>query len=170
VKSRTRVEPGSTGRGGLLARGTLALTMALLTLLVPRPSLGDVLTRTFPFEADKWYPLDDTKDGPVTLHRIQIAHQHGRFTKSTLFRPGNSDYLASIEIKVEYSNSATKDWKAKLRLALLDDAGVEIDGYNGSENVDEQQIHNVITIKLSTLKYGLDRARKLRVVIECAPD
>ena len=152
------------------SRTHLALALALIALMAPRPTRADVLTRTFAFETDKWHSLDDAKDGPVTLHRIQIARQHGRFTKSTLFRPGNSEYLASIEIKIEYSNSATKDWKAKLRVALLDDAGLEIDGYNGSEDVDEQQSHNLVTVKLSTLKYGLDRARKLRVVIECSPD
>jgi hypothetical protein len=168
VEFRTSVEAGMTGKGGLLAKGTLALT--LVALLIPRPTRGEVLTRNFPFELDKWYALDDAKDGPVTLHRIQVARQQGRFTKSTLFRPGNSEYLASIEIKLEYSNSATRDWKGKFRLALLDDTGQEIDGYNGSESLDEQQSHNLVTIKLSTLKYGLDRARKLRVVIECSPD
>ena len=106
----------------------------------------------------------------MTFHRIQVARQQGLFTKSTLFRPGNSEYLASIEIKLEYSNSATRDWKAKFRLALLDEGGLEIDGYNGTEDLNEQESHTLATIKLSTLKYALERARKLRVVIECEPE
>lgn len=146
------------------------LALAALASLVPQLALGQVPTRTFTFEADKWNSLDEAKDGPITLHRIQIARQRGQFTKSTIFRPGNSEYLASIEIRLEYSNSATRDWKAKLHLALLDESGTEIDGYNGSEDLDEQENHNLVTIKLSTLKYALEKARKLRVAIECEPE
>jgi hypothetical protein len=170
MDSPTETDPIVTRKSGILSRGALALTLAFLVLLVPKPTLGETVSRTFPFEADKWYALDDTKDGPVTLHRIQVARQQGRLTKSTLFRPGNTEYLASIEVKLEYSNSATRDWKAKFHLALLDDGGQEIDGYNGTESLDEQENHNLVTIKLSTLKYGLERARKLRVVIECHPE
>jgi ELWxxDGT repeat protein len=170
MKARTDIDPGLSRKGGLLTQGTLALALALLAAFVPRPALGQTVSRTFAFESDKWYLLDDAKEGPVTLHRIQVARQHGHFTKSTLFRPGNSEYLVSIEIKLEYSNSATKDWKAKFRLALLDEGGQEIDGYNGKEDLNDQESHNLVTIKLSTLKYALERARKLRVVIECEPD
>jgi hypothetical protein len=146
------------------------LTLAALAAFVPRPALGQAPSRIFAFEADKWYSLDEAKEGPVTLHRIQIARQHGQLTKSTIFRPGNSEYLASIEIRLEYSNSATRDWKAKFRLALLDESGAEIDGYNGTEDLDEQENHQLATIKLSTLKYALEKARKLRVAIECQPE
>ena len=170
MKARTDMDPRRTRKGGLLTQGSLALALALLAAFVPRPALGQAVSRTFAFEADKWYVLDDAKEGPVTLHRIQVARQRGHLTKSALFRPGNSEYLASIEIRLEYSNSATRDWKARFRLALLDDGGQEIDGYNGSEDLNEQESHNLVTIKLSTLKYGLERARKLRVVIECEPD
>ena len=55
-------------------------------------------------------------------------------------------------------------------MALLDAADVEIDGYNGKEQLGEAENHNLATVKLSTLKYGLDRAKKLRVVIECEPE
>ena len=168
MKARTHIDPSPTRKGRLLAQGAFAL--ALLGALVPRPTFAQTVSRTFAFEADKWYALDDAKEGPVTFHRIQVARQHGRFTKSSLFRPGNSEYLASIEIKLEYSNSATKDWKAKFRLALLDDDGLEIDGYNGKEDLNEQESHTLATVKLSTLKYALERARKLRVVIECEPE
>jgi hypothetical protein len=126
--------------------------------------------RTFAFEADKWFSLDDVKQGPVTLHRIQVAHQKGLLTKSNLFRPGNADYLASIEIRIEYSNSATRDMKARLQIALLDEAGREMDGYNGKEDLDSEQKFQLITVKLSTLKYALDRAKQLRVAIESEPD
>jgi hypothetical protein len=126
--------------------------------------------RTFAFEADKWFSLDDVKQGPITLHRIQVAHQKGLLTKSNLFRPGNADYLASIEIRIEYSNSATRDMKARLQIALLDEAGRDMDGYNGKEDLDSEQKYQLITIKLSTLKYALERAKQLRVAIDSEPD
>jgi hypothetical protein len=87
-----------------------------------------------------------------------------------MFRPGNSEYLASVEIRLEYSNSATHDWKAKFKLAWLDEGGREIDGYNGSEDLDDRESHQLVTVKLSTLQYGLERAKKLRVAIEYRPN
>ena len=134
------------------------------------PAATATVNRTFAFEIDKWYALDDVKEGPVTLHRIEVQRQKGLFTKSTLIRPGNTEFLASIEIRLEYSNTATRDWKATLHVALLDAADVEIDGFNGKEQLGEAENHNLVTVKLSTLKYGLDRAKKLRVVIECEPE
>src|SRR4029077_9367275 len=103
---------------------------------------------------DKWFSLDDARQGPITWHRVEIAHQKGLFTKSNLFRPGNAEYLATIEIRIEYSNAATHDYKGRLQLVLLDEAGREIDGYNGKEALDSEQKYEVITIMLSTLKYG----------------
>jgi len=151
-------------------RRAFAVAAVAGLLAAGRPAAAAGVNRTFPFETDKWYSLDDAKEGPVSLHRIQIARREGLLTKSNLFRPGNAEYLASIEIRLEYSNSATRDWKAKFRLALLDEQEREIDGYNGSEGLDEDQSHNIVTIKLSTLKYGLERARKLRVVIDSEPE
>jgi hypothetical protein len=169
MKARTDIPRRLTRKGGLSAKGLPALAFVLLAALAPRPAFAEDVNRLFTFEADKWFSLDDVKEGPVTLHRIQVAVQRGRFTKSALFRPGNSDFLAAIEIKLEYSNSATKDWKGKFNLALLDENGVEIDGYNGKEDLNEQESHNMVTIKLSTLKYALERARKFRVGIVCEP-
>jgi hypothetical protein len=150
-------------------RRASALATLVGLLAAGRPAAAAGVNKTFAFELDKWYDLDDAKDGPVSLHRIQIVRHEGLFTKSNLFRPGNAEYLASIEIRLEYSNSATRDWKARFRLALLDEQEREIDGYNGSEELDEGESHQLVTVKLSTLKYGLERARKLRVVIEPEP-
>jgi hypothetical protein len=151
-------------------RRASAMATLVLMLAAGRPAAAGGVNKTFAFELDKWYVLDDAKEGPVSLHRIQIVRQGGLFTKSNLFRPGNAEYLASIEIRLEYSNSATHDWKARLHLALLDDQEREIDGYNGSEDLNEEESHQIVTIKLSTLKYGLERARKLRVVIASEPE
>lgn len=153
-------------------RGTLwrVLTTAMVLVASSPLRAQDTLRQTFDFETDKWFSLGDAGSGPVALHRIQVARQQGHFTSSTLSRPGNTEFLAAIEIRIEYSNAATRDWKAKLRLTLLDEAGREIDGYSGTENLDEGEKHQIATIKLSTLKYGLERARKLRVSAELRPE
>ena len=149
-------------------------TFVAAALLVLSVAAGNIhaagAARTFAFEADKWFSLDDVKQGPITLHRIQVAHQKGLLTKSNLFRPGNADYLASVEIRIEYSNSATRDMKARLQIALLDEAGREMDGYSGKEDMDSEQKFQLITIKLSTLKYALDRAKQLRVAVDSEPE
>jgi hypothetical protein len=162
--------PATSGQGQLVRSVNRALALtALLSAPIPYAHAAGV-SRTFIYEIDKWYLLDDAQDGPVTLHRLQVVRQKGLFTRSTLARPGNTEYLASIEFRLEYSNAATIEWKARLEIALLDEANREIDGYKGSEDLGDLEKHNVATIKLSTLKYGLERARKLKVVIECKPD
>lgn len=154
----------------LHSRCALVLGVLVGLLAAGRPAAAATVNKTFVFEADKWFSLDDAKEGPVTLHRIQVARQRGTLTKSTIFRPGNTEFLASIEIRLEFSNSATRDWTAKMHLALLDEQDREIDGYNGKEEMGENESHNLATIKLSTLKYALERARKLRLVVELEPD
>ena len=148
------------------------LLAALIVLAVATPFVRaqDTVEQTFAFEADKWFSLGDAGSGPVVLHRIQIARQQGHFTKSTLYRPGNTEFLAAIEIRLEYSNPASHDWKAKLRVTLLDEGGREIDGYSGTEDLDEGEKHQVATIKMATLKYALEHARKLKVWAELQPE
>jgi hypothetical protein len=150
-------------------RRTLLLSFAVAGALCVAPAEAGSVSQTVPFEMDKWYALDSA-EGSVTLHRIQLTRQRGLLTKSTVFRPGNAEFLASVEIKLEYSNSGTRDWKAKFKLAWLDDEGREIDGYNGSEDLDDKEDHQLVTVKLSTLQYGLSRAKKLRLAIDYNPD
>src|SRR5262245_7846662 len=123
-------------------RGRLAsipiAAVACLLVGSARLSAQDAVEQSFAFETDKWFSLGDApSSAPAVLHRIQVARQQGGFGKNLLMRPGNSDFLAPLEFRIEYSNAASHDWKAKLRVTLLDEAGREIDGYNGTENLDE---------------------------------
>ncbi len=152
-----------------MTRRAFLLSLACASAGYVVPAAAGTVEQTLAFELDKWYALDSS-EGPVMLHRIQLVRQRGLLTKSAVFRPGNAEYLASVEIRLEYSNSANHDWKAKFKLAWLDADGREIDGYNGSEDLDEKESHEIATIKLSTLQYGLDCAKKLRVSIEYRPD
>ena len=156
-------------------RGRLAsVPLAAVVCLVvgsARLSGQDAVEQSFAFETDKWFSLgDNPSSAPAVLHRIQVTRQSGGFGKSSLMRPGNSDFLAPIEFRIEYSNVATHDWKARLRVTLLDEAGREIDGYSGTENLDEGERHQLLNIKIATLKYGLEKAKKLRVTAELRPE
>ncbi|MCB1050776.1 MAG: hypothetical protein H6510_10875 [Acidobacteria bacterium] len=125
--------------------------------------------KNVPFKLDQWVELKST-DGPVTLHRIRIVEQSGGLTKSKLMRPGNAEHLQTIQIQIEYSNSASRDWDAHLDIAWVDADGVVIDGYNDKENLDSEESYEKVTVTLSTLKYGLKRAKTLKVKISYEPD
>lgn len=129
---------------------------------------AESVNKTVPFELDRWYELK-VQEGPVTLHRIRIASKEGAISKSKLFRPGNSEYLETVQIQVEYSNSSSKDWKAEMKIHWLDDQDRVIDGYNGSESLGDEENFQHAHVALSTLKYGLDRAKKLRIRIDAVP-
>ncbi|MBI2570393.1 MAG: hypothetical protein HYV63_25620 [Candidatus Schekmanbacteria bacterium] len=128
---------------------------------------GDV-DMTFPFKLDEWNKVEVT-DGPITIHRIMIERQTG-ITKSSFFRPGNTEFLETVRIVIDYSNQAKRDWKARLDLAWLDEKGRVIDGYLDSENLDSDEYHDTDTVTLSTLKYGIDVAKDFRVRIKVLPD
>jgi hypothetical protein len=125
--------------------------------------------RSVAFELDHWYDLGVTS-GPVTFHRVRIVRQTGSLTKSTFFRPGNTQYLATVQLQIEYSNSEKRDWKANLDVAWVDGDGTPIDGYKGDEGLDGEESHGKVTVTLSTLEYGLARARKLKLAISSEPD
>ncbi len=84
-----------------------------------------------PFRLDQWIDLA-ASDGPVTLHRIRVARQ-GAGAKSKFLRPGNSEYLEDVQVQLEFSNDATRDWEARLDIEWLDADGAAIDGYNDKE-------------------------------------
>ena len=85
-------------------------------------------------------------------------------------RPGNDEYLADVQVQLEFTNDATRDWEASLRIEWLDAAGHVVDGYRDTEELDSDSRHDVQTVTLSTLRYGLERASKLRVRIEFHPE
>ena len=141
------------------------LLLALAGPVVPAAEAGK-LDRNVPFALDKWFELSAT-DGPVTLHRVEVERQSGGFSKSTFMRPGNTDYLETVRIRIEYTNrDKKKDWEAHLDIAWLDASGVVIDGYRDKENIDNDTRNGEIHVTLSTLKYGLEKAKTLRVRIE----
>lgn len=135
---------------------------AFLLLFVNTAHAGVDITVNF--ELDRWFDVEESS-GPVTVHRVRLREQD-RNIKSKLFRPGNTEYLQTVVVEMEFTNDATRDIDAKVSVAWLDGSGRVIDGYNGKEEFDEEERHDVQTITLSTLKYGLDVAKKLRFEID----
>ena len=132
------------------------------------PLAAEAVEKTVPFALDQWIELKVT-EGPVTLHRIRLASQSG-LTKSKVFRPGGSSYTTDVQVQLEFSNESTDEWEARIRFEWLDASGVVIDGYDGSENLDDEAKFEQQTMTLSTLRYGLDRAKKIRLSIDVARD
>jgi hypothetical protein len=126
--------------------------------------------RTVPFALDQWIGIE-LKEGPVTIHRVRVERKGGlKGFKSTVSRPGNSQFLQDVQIQIEYSNTSTADWQVRGRIVWLDAADKTIDGYEGTEDLDEEESHDVATMLFSTLRYGLDQARKLHIALEVVPD
>ena len=144
---------------GLAALGALALHT---------PAAAGTVSKKVKFELGKWYDLGVT-DGPATLHRIRIDKAGGS-VKSIVTRPGNAEYLEDIRIELEFSNASTHDWQVAMRVHLLDDDGTVIDGYDDSEGLDEKSYNDLATVTLSTLRYGLDRAKTLSIDLTFGPD
>jgi len=147
----------------------LALAFGLLLTALAAPVRAGEAEKTVSFELEKWVELG-VSDGPVTLHRIRLTKEGGGFTKSKLMRPGNSEYLEDVQIQLEFSNSASKDWEARMRIEWIDGDGRTIDGYNDTENLDDDSRYDQQTVTLSTLRYGIERAKKLKIRIEFYPD
>ncbi len=143
---------------------SIALLLVAGLLLVQLPADAGSVSKKFAFELDKWYDVG-ASEGPVTVHRLRVNRLTGNI-KSKIFRPGNSEYLEDIEIEIEYTNDSTRDWDLRVRVHWLDAAGTIIDGYNGKEDMDDESRYDATTIKLSTLRYGLDKARTLRVELD----
>lgn len=140
--------------------------LALLTWTLPA-SAGEV-EKNLNFALDQWIDLNST-DGPVTLHRIRIVRQGG-VTKSKFMRPGNSEHLEDVQIQVEFSNDSSKDWEMRLNVEWSDSSGEVIDGFNDTEGLDSESRHDDQTVTLSTLKYGIEKAKKLKIGIKFYPD
>ena len=142
----------------------LALAAAIL---LPLATFAGTVEKDVPFKLDQWIELAST-DGPVTLHRVRLVRQGG-VTKSSFMRPGNNKYLDDVQIQREFTNDSSNDWEARMSSEWLDGEGKPIDGYQGEEGLDSEQRHDQQTVTLSTLKYGLDRAKKLKISIDTNP-
>lgn len=145
----------------------LGLALACFALAWALPASAGEVSKSFSFEIGKWYELNAT-DGPTTLHRFRLERGSNTVTKIT--RGGSSEYAANLELQLEYTNEATSDWKAELVVEWLDGSGEVIDGFRDTKNLDEGDRHELWKTSITTLRYGLDRAKKVRVEIRFNPD
>ncbi len=148
-----------------LLRPTLWAVIFVAFLLIPTLAGAEVIEKEFPFELGKWYDIN-FEDGPITVHRVRVEAVEGNF-KSRVFRPGlkNDEMVRDVQIQVEYSNDASRDYEAELEIFWLDSKGRRIDGYHGEEDMDEEERREEMTALRSTLVYGLEVAETLSVKI-----
>ena len=143
----------------------VGLSLLLSTAAEPAP-----FRRTVPFVLDQWVDIGYL-DGPVTIHRLRIERKSGlRGFKSVMSRPGNTEFVQDVQIQIEFSNRSTTDWEVKASVVWLDANDQVIDGYRGDEGLGDGDSHELATMLFSTLKYGLEQARKLRIELSVQPD
>jgi hypothetical protein len=142
----------------------MACIAGVVVLLGAGAARAGEFEKQVPFAFDQWFDLN-SHDGSATLHRIRIVREK-QSAKSRIMRPGNSEYLQDVQIQLEYTNEASRDWEVGMKVEWLDEAGKPIDGYNDDENLDSDSRHDQATVTLSTLKYGLERAKTLSIKLD----
>jgi hypothetical protein len=147
--------------------------IACITLIVLLSTLGAAanaaeFVETYEFAVDEWRPIEES-DGPVTLHRIRVDRKEDRLTKSALVRPYNQEYLEPVRIQLEYSNESSRKWRARIGVRWLDEDGTVIDGFSANETLQKKSAKKIVQASVSTLKYGISRARTLEVEIRFEP-
>jgi hypothetical protein len=146
----------------------LALAVLALAAMAAPAAAQPTVDKSLPFELDKWYELN-IKEGPITLHRLRLERQGGVPLKARV-AGSDEEFRLPVRVELEYSNIASTDWKAVVRITWLDEHNEVIDGYNATSGLDEKKDFNRTGGTVVTLKYGLARARKLRVLISARPE
>jgi len=144
------------------------VTLLAATVLTAPASGQTSVNKTVAFELDKWYELN-VKEGPITLHRIRLERAGGGGLKARVIG-GEDEYRVPVKVELEYSNISSTDWKAVFQVSWVDEGGEAIDGYYGSHQLDEKKDFDRTGGTVTTLRYGLARARKLRLLLNVKPD
>jgi hypothetical protein len=144
------------------------VTLLAATVLAAPASAQTSVDKTVPFELDKWYELN-VKEGPITLHRIRLERTGGGGLKARV-TGGEDEYRVPVKVELEYTNVASSDWRVVFRISWVDDGGEAIDGYNGSHQLSEKKDFERTGGTVTTLRYGIGRARKLRLLLNVKPD
>ena len=151
-----------------MTRTSWMLSVLAATVLAVPASAQTSVDRTVPFELDKWFELN-VKEGPITLHRIRLERVGGGGLKARV-TGGEDEYRVAVKVELEYSNAASSDWRGVFRISWVDESGETIDGYNGSHELEEKKDFSRAGGTVTTLRYGLARARKLRILLNVKPD
>jgi hypothetical protein len=151
-----------------MTRTSWMFTLLAATVLAAPTSAQTSVDKTVPFELDKWYELN-VKEGPITLHRIRLERGAGGGLKSRV-TGGEDEYHVPVKAELEYSNAASSDWRVVFRISWVDESGEAIDGYNGSHQLSEKKDFERASGTVTTLRYGLARAKKLRLLLNVKPD
>ncbi len=146
----------------------LAMAIAVVFLASAAVLSAGVAERTYEFKLDDWMSLE-VDETPIELHRLRMDRIEGRLTKSALSRPHNQEYLETVRIQLEYTNSSDRKWKARLNVRWLDADGQVIDGFSANETLEKRSARKIVQTSVSTLVYGLEQAETLEVEIHYDP-
>jgi hypothetical protein len=139
--------------------------VALAALAVSAQAQTSV-NRTVDFEFDRWFDLN-VKEGPVTLHRLRLEREGSGLRDKIA---GGGEFKVGVKVQLEYSNEASRDWDANFHVVWMDDSGEPIDGYTSTEELEENKKFERAGGSVTTVKYGLARAKKLKIVVNVKPD
>ena len=146
---------------------TILMTVLMVGALGAGANAAEV-ARSYDFAVDEWQEIGEV-DGPVTLHRIRIDRKEDRLNKSTIARPYNLGYLETVRFQLEYTNGSSQKWRARIEVRWLDEAGKVIDGFGANETLDKKSANKVAQASVSTLKYGIQKAKTLEIKVRFEP-
>jgi hypothetical protein len=140
---------------------------ALLALvyLAPAEPLRAATTKSFDFALETWFDVEHT-EGAVTVHRARLTRKSGGFSVKS---PANEPNLQAVEVQIEYSNETDRKWKGWYTIRWLDENGTLIDGFQDKGGFTAKSARRLVNTSVTTLKYGLDRAKKLEIEIFLEP-
>lgn len=146
----------------------LVLLAAVATITGSARLEAAEVVKTYDFAIDEWQEIGEV-DGPVTLHRIRIDRKEDRLNKASLARPNNLGYLEPVRFQLEYTNGASQKWRARVEVRWMDEDGMIIDGFSANETLDKKSAQKITQASISTLKYGIKKAKTLEVKIRFEP-
>lgn len=120
-----------------------------------------------PLKLGSWVTVE-ASEPPITLHRWILDKHPGPVPqKDWYFDPS---YHQLVFFQVEFSNPTGQDYNLHYLVELLDANNAVIDGFRGVLELDDGKVHSLVNAVFPTSRYGLTRARKVRVRFTVVPD
>ena len=101
----------------------------------------------------------------LRCHTVDLSANGTKLKPRAEMPPGTA-----VELQLEYTNDSSNDWDADVIVEWLDGKGEVIDGFRDELNLDEGDRRELKKATITTLRYGLDQARKLRIEIRTDPE
>lgn len=144
----------------------LLIVASLLAFLLPSLTSAQAFDETFDFRLDEWIEIELEED-PITIHRLRVVRSNPGVA-ARIAR--NERYDQQLELELEYSNQASRDWELDIQLEWLDEDDAVIEGIETEFELDKRRARDLKKEKSSANRYGLGQAVRLSVRLELDPD